>query len=151
MIDTKQFEGLRLHVYTDTTGHKTIGYGHNLQGGNDTNLCKLGLDPKALEMGDISLTPSQADALFALDMDGAHQSLLHIIPDADTYPSTVIAILNDLVFNMGINTFKTFKNTINAFKQKDWKLAADNLEKSLWYRQVKVRGRTIVAALREIE
>ncbi len=146
-IDTKKFEGLRLHVYTCTAGKKTIGYGHNLMGGSGANLIKLNLNATALLNGKQDLTLHQANALFDLDYEDALDMVKVIFPDLDDYPDAVIAILGDLMFNMGASTFKQFNRTIAAFKAKDWVLAASCLSKSKWYAQVGTRSKIIVKTL----
>ena len=150
LINTKQFEGLRLHVYTDSVGKKTIGYGHNLEGGSDKNILLLGLDPESLENGNADLTTSQADDLFDLDMADAHKAVEHLCPNMATFPKAAQDILNDLSFNMGIGTLSTFHRTLNDFNNEDWTAAAEDLENSLWYQQVGNRGKIIVSTLRSI-
>lgn len=149
-VDTKQFEGLRLHVYKDSVGKKTIGYGHNLQGGNNQNIVKLGLSPSSLLEGTLSLTKKQADDLFDLDYSDSKDSVATLIPDIDSMPPLVQNVLVDLCFNMGLGTLSTFHRTLNAFNAKEWGIAANCLQQSLWYRQVGNRSRIICQALRNI-
>ena len=141
-VDTKQFEGLRLKRYTDSRGYATIGYGHNLEGGNDANLGQLGLDSNVEY-----LTQQQADKLFNLDYSDAEDSAKTIFPNLEDYPDLVQAVLTDLVFNMGLHTFKSFMRTIEAFKEGDWHKAADDLKQSDWYEETGDRAKTICNAL----
>lgn len=151
MINTKQFEGLRLHVYTDSVGKATIGYGHNLDGGNSSNLERLGLDRIALRNGTIDLTQEEADDLFTLDMDDAIAAVKTLVPDYDSLPTDAQAVLNDLSFNMGIRTLSGFHNTLESINNRDWQAAARGLENSRWYSQVGNRGRIIVQTLRDLD
>jgi GH24 family phage-related lysozyme (muramidase) len=52
--------------------------------------------------------------------------------------------LVDMLFNLGLTRFLTFKNTIDDIRRGEWGTAADRLRGSLWYKQVKGRARRIV-------
>ncbi len=149
-IDTKKFEGLRLHVYKCTAGKSTIGYGHNLQGGNDNNLDKLNLSKSLLISGSQDLTLAEADALFDLDYADALNDARRLVRKLDSAPPAVKAVLGDLSFNMGYPTLSTFKATLAAFNAGDWKLAGTHLKGSKWYKQVKSRAIAIVKALQSV-
>lgn len=149
-IDTKLFEGLRLHVYRDIVGKATIGYGHNLQGGNDANLIAAGLDKLSLLNGSEDLTEDQADDLFTLDMNDAIAAVKTLVPNYDDLPTDAQSVLNDLSFNMGKGTLSQFHHTLVAFNEQDWQGAADGLQNSKWFSQVGNRGRTIVQTLRDL-
>ena len=60
-----------------------------------------------------------------------------------------VAALLDMSFNLGESRFRKFFNFINAINNRDWKWAAEEAENSLWFRQVKDRGKTIVGLLRD--
>jgi lysozyme len=149
-IDTRLFEGLRLHVYTDTTGHQTIGYGHNLSGGSDSNIEELNIDPDDLRSGDTGLTMAQADALFQLDMADAISAVKTLVPNYDSLDPDAKDVLNDLCFNMGKGTLSTFHQTLADMNDSNYSAAADDLQNSKWYSQVGHRGLTIVRTLRNI-
>lgn len=149
MIDTRVFEGLRLRVYKDTVGKRTIGYGHNLDGGSDLNVIKTGLDPDELRSG-TSITIDQAKEIYDLDMGDVRRWIIRLVPNFTDHPVLVQEILLDLGFNMGQRTLSQFRNTLGAFIRKDYEAAADGLEASRWYEQVKSRGVKIVGALRGV-
>ena len=151
VIDTRQFEGLRLHVYKDSVGKSTIGYGHNLQGGNNAHLEALGLDLEDLLSGDTDLTLNQAEALFQLDMADARVAVKRLVPNLDDMPQVVQDILCDLMFNMGVGTLSKFRNTLEAFNNEDWQRASNGLRQSKWYRQVGHRSRVICNTLDNIQ
>lgn len=149
MIDTRKFEGLRLSAYKDSKGYWTIGYGHNLQGGADRNLLILGLSKSALLNGQ-DLTLEQAEALFELDMSDVKHWIVKLVPNFADQPELIQKVLLDLGFNMGQGTLSQFRNTLKAFIKKDYETAANGLENSLWYTQVKSRGVAIVEAVRSV-
>jgi lysozyme len=55
--------------------------------------------------------------------------------------------LVDMLFNLGLTRFLTFKNTIATIRRGEWAAAADLLRGSLWYKQVKGRARRVVREL----
>lgn len=150
-IDTRKFEGLRLHVYKDTVGKSTIGYGHNLQGGNDRHINQLGLNKNLLINGSRDLTLQEANDLFDLDYENALNDAKKLCPRLDSMPQVIKYVLGDLSFNMGYTTLSTFKRTLAAFNEGRWDDAADALKVSKWYIQTGNRGRTIVNALYNID
>lgn len=149
-IDTKTFEGLRLHVYKDSVGKSTIGYGHNLQGGLDRNLAIIGLSKSALLSGARDLTLDEANQLFNLDMNDARAVAKDLVPNYDELPIEAQSVLDDLSFNMGSYTLSQFHNTLSAFKRQDFKAAASGLQRSKWFTQVGNRGRIIVRTLQDL-
>lgn len=150
-ISTKIFEGLRLHVYMDTTGNRTIGYGHNLETKRSEEIFKkLGLNHYRIATGRLSISPEQAEAIFQIDYHDHRKEVLKLVPNFDTHPKLVQDILVDLCFNLGPTGLSKFKNTLKSFIAKDYKDAARGLQNSLWFKQVKSRGVAIVNALESL-
>ena len=147
-IDTKKYEGLRLTVYKDSKGFKTIGYGHNLQGGLDRHLEILGLDKKELLHGKLSLTKEQAEELYQLDKGHAKSEAEKLVQSFDDHPKLVQEVLVDLTFNMGAGKVGKFKQFINCINKQDYKTAASALKKSKWYKQVGNRSKEIIDLLK---
>jgi lysozyme len=54
------------------------------------------------------------------------------------------AVVVELLFNMGLDKFKTFKNFIQFLSEHRWQHAAEELRNSLWATQVKGRADTII-------
>ena len=71
-----------------------------------------------------------------------------LTPDWDTYPDYVKTVLGNLIYNMGYETLKGFKNTLKLFRAKEWKKAGDGLVHSLWYTQTGTRARELVARMK---
>lgn len=147
LINTRKFEGWRDKVYYCTAGYPTIGYGHNLAGGSDANLIKVGLDKRVLLAG-TRITHAQGEALFVLDMKDVQKWIYKLVPNFDEHPQIIREVLLDLGFNLGQTRLSKFKRTLSAFIRKDYASAATGLESSLWYKQVKTRGVAIVKAVR---
>lgn len=116
-------EGMRLKPYVDTVGKTTIGVGRNLT--------------------DIGI--SQSEALGLLDNDIAKAQ-----DECDKYPwfsglsDARKAAMLSLVFNLGPTRLAGFVKFLKAMAASDWAAAAEELEASKWYAQVKSRGPEIV-------
>lgn len=108
-------EDLRTFPYTDTTGHLTIGVGHNLSNG-------ISIDEAMIILDD--------------DINNKINDLKTYLPYYDSLPSKVQLVLIDMCFNLGIEGLLTFKNTLLLIKTGQYKKAADAMLKSLWARQV---------------
>ena len=122
IANVKQSEGLRLAAYLDTLGNATVGYGHKLAPGHDWS--------------DYVITSDYAEALLEIDLNAA---LLECTPLAEWLrlgaPARQDAVI-ELVFNMGLDGYKTFIRTRNAMATQQWQVVHDNFLASLWARQV---------------
>lgn len=131
----KLHEGFRREVYIDTTGNRTIGYGHNLE--FDNAFTKT------------SVSEQEAEELLKQDIQIAAKQIKRTLPAFDAFSPNRQNALTDMIFNMGGTKFKTFKKMIKAIENKNWEEVAIQAKDSRWYRQVKSRGVTIVRMLRE--
>ena len=122
----KRHEGLRLDVYRDSLGNKTIGYGHLIQG------------PHLIDK-------DMAERLLRYDM--------HLAVDAFfTLPTEIRINLNEnrrrvlmnMIFNLGLPKLLGFKKMLKAIENDDYDGAADEMLDSRWAKQV--RGRAIELA-----
>ena len=154
-------EGLELKPYKCTADKWTIGVGRNLE--------DKGLDEEEIQYllhndsdnyfntstmllessRDISKGITREEALYLLERD-----LEGIETDLEKYSwynelnKVRQKVIIDMVFNLGLSGFLSFKNTIQAIKDKDYKLAAKEMEDSRWYRQVGNRSKRLVKMMR---
>lgn len=84
----KQFEGLRLAAYQDSTGRWTIGYGHT--------------GPDVVQ--GLVWTQGQANAQLALDLGHAYSQMSSLLPDILQLNSSRQTALADFVYNLGVGT-----------------------------------------------
>lgn len=124
--DLEADEGRRLMPYLDTTGHLTIGVGHNLRNGISSRACDLILQD------DIDATVADLDA------NAAWWRRL---------PEPKARVLANLCFNMGWPVLATFRRFLAAMEAGEWATAADELRDSTWWGQVGERGPRTVARL----
>lgn len=75
---------------------------------------------------------------------------LRIIPDLLSHPYVVQTVFLNMVFNMG-NRVATFKNTLGFLRNRNYPQVAENLEKSLWFRQTGARAVELVDRIRTLE
>ncbi len=113
-------EGYRNKPYKDIYGNITIGIGRNLTGKG--------------------LKDYEVEYLFQNDIDDAINDLVKIFKDNFyLFPEPIKIGLIDMMFNMGINRFKTFKKMIKALNEFDFEKASYEIENSKWCNQVKSR------------
>ena len=117
----KKHEGYRDYVYLDTENIPTCGYGHALIEG--------------------SYVPHYvADKFFQQDFRNAINDYNLFNFELDAVRRAVVL---NMLFNLGLCRFKTFKLFINALYAQDYTLAALHMIDSKWYRQVGNRGKEL--------
>lgn len=112
-------EGLRLRPYTDTTGHVTIGYGRNLT--------------------TVGLRPGEATLLCDNDLREAVDLVRTHHPWAASLSDARLAVLVELMFNLGPDRLALFVPTLALLEAGQWDRAADRLRRTKWATQVKAR------------
>ena len=117
----KEHEGLRLKPYKCPAGKLTIGYGHNLE---DNGLTKTACEYILIE--DIEEAKKNFYAVFTKDFFGTLKD------------NQKIALI-DMMFNLGLSRFLTFKKFILAVKQRNFDRASVEIIHSKAYTQAKRR------------
>jgi lysozyme len=121
-------EGCREYPYKDSTGHLTIGIGHNLDAG-------------AIGAGAI-------DALFEQDLKNAIDGARAIWGnDWETFSEHRQLALVNLVFNLGESKFREFYKTIKLIDAGEWAGAAANLLNTKYAKQVGLRAERVALML----
>lgn len=137
----KKHEGVRKFVYDDATG-KTIAEGSFVRGkptiGVGRNLVDRGLSDDEIDyLLDSDINDALADA-----------SKLAFFSQLDPVRK---AAVTELVFNLGLTRMKKFVKFIDFMQQERFFHAGEELRDSLWYRQVKGRGDTIIKQIQSGE
>ncbi len=106
-------------IYTDKTGHPTIGYGYNLS--------VYSYEGKRI---------TKAYGLLTDILKENHKALLSYewYKNLDAMRKMVIL---DLSYNLGLNGLLKFKQFIKAIEDKNYALAVERLQKSPYFNQVK--------------
>lgn len=114
-LKLKEFEGLRLKAYTDSTGHVTIGFGRNLS--------------------DNGITLRMAYSM--LDEDISYH--LDKLSDLDWFnslnESRKVAIVT-MSYNLGLQSLLSFNKMIGFIKKKKYLSASKEIMNSQWANQV---------------
>ena len=134
----KEEEGLRLDVYTDTTGNQTIGYGHNLSSSSgDGALRDLGYNPDSLRNGTQSLTQEDAEKLLKKDAETARDEARNVIPNYNYLCPSAQRVLKEMAFQLGGPSLSKFRKMIAALGKEppDYCEAADEMLDSRWARE----------------
>ncbi|KAL9653389.1 hypothetical protein ABK040_002025 [Willaertia magna] len=121
----KRHEGLVLHVYKDSLGYDTIGYGHLIT----TN-----------ETFPEIITKEQAEELFEKDFKIAYEGAQTIVSNFNNLNNVRQAVLIDMCFNLGVTKLLNFKKMIAAIEKEDFTTAAKEMKNSKWFLQVGKRA-----------
>lgn len=135
MAYIKAKESFKPYAYDDN-GHKSIGYGHQIQPGE--NFPSTGI------------TREEADNLFANDFP-KYLGAAKVIPGYDIAPQDVKDALIDMTYNMGAVWWKKWtddkgNSTIaNNLQKQDYKAIVESIKNSKYATQVGVRARENIA------
>lgn len=159
--DLKRHEGFRPYAYPDPLsplGQKhgsKFGYkparevlaalGANAKDGNPWTV-GYGFTGKDVTP-DTHISQEEADEKLYTEIVEHSQGLYKLVPDWTDAPLYVQSVLVNLIFNMGTAGLGKFTNTLKMFNAGDYKGAATNLTKSLWYSQVGVRAKELTSRL----
>lgn len=116
----KDNEGFREKMYLDTTGHYTIGYGHNLQF--------------------MPITKTTADVMLQEDLSWFVENLPKHLAFFESLDDARKSVLLDMAYNLGLIGLLRFKKFLGYMAQKDYDKAADEMLNSVWARQVGQRA-----------
>eukprot|EP00500_Bicosoecida_sp_ms1_P001776 CAMPEP_0203815028 /NCGR_PEP_ID=MMETSP0115-20131106/7445_1 /ASSEMBLY_ACC=CAM_ASM_000227 /TAXON_ID=33651 /ORGANISM="Bicosoecid sp, Strain ms1" /LENGTH=367 /DNA_ID=CAMNT_0050723917 /DNA_START=75 /DNA_END=1175 /DNA_ORIENTATION=- len=129
----KQAEGYRSCEYMDTTGHRTICYGFNLDAwGASSKVAAVGGDFQKVYNGGC-LSQSQCDSLLAGAVSSAASAARGIF---GSQCSCIEAVLTDMTYNLGSAGISSFTTFISLIKQGKWSAAASDARGTLWCSQV---------------
>lgn len=141
--------GVRTKVYQDSVGIETIGVGFNLRRDDAKKLLKaLDLDHAKLIAGEQEMSKEQAMAFFEVDLAEARKTAAALFPNFDRLSDVRKRVVVDMAFNLGRPRLAGFKKMIEAIGREDFEQAADEMQDSEWYEQVKSRGKTLVKMMR---
>ena len=139
LADLSTEEGYKALLYDDATGKKitagvmvqgnpTIAIGWNVAG----RPCPLDL----------------AQTIARYFIAQTWTELVQKLPWVETLPEPVARAVCDLGFNMGVDKLLTFGTFLSLVQAGKYDQAADDLETTLWWKQVGTRGPKIQARLK---
>jgi len=116
----KRHEGFKGRPYRCTSGKLTIGYGRNIE--------------------DNGITTEEATVLLKNDIKIAEHDAQTFYPPIYDLSESRQYVLIDMAFNLGYNRLSGFRLFRGALLNKDYILAAEEMLKSRWAKQVKNRA-----------
>lgn len=164
-------EGLRLKPYLCTSNKITIGIGRNLEDNPLTpdevmafllarphikvNNTEIKLLRKMLldDFYKNGITKEEAYYLFDNDVKKFSNDLRRTLTWFSDAPVEIQRILLNMTFNMGITRLMSFNGphgTLRMIQGGEYKRAAENLKKSLWFRQVNNRASRLIERLSKV-
>ena len=133
-------EGCVHKIYLDHLNLKTVGIGH---------LCREGEPEYDMEV-DTPVSEERVNELFDKDIAWTVADCYKILPDFDMLPDEVRLICANMMFNMGVNRMRGFKNFLAAVEDRDWGQAAIEMEDSRWHKQVTARADRLIVRMRAL-
>ncbi len=124
-------EGYKDHVYLDSMGNPTCGWGHLLAVGS-------------------KVPEKAAQAFFDQDFREAWANYLALVREFNLNLDGIRrAVLVDMLFNMGLTRVRRFVLMIKALQAEDYNLAAEEMFNSRWRRQTGTRATELIKMMRE--
>lgn len=146
-------EGVRLRSYLDTTGHKTVGIGFNLERDDAQRVFEeVGIAGfHAVKQGQKKLTLEEANRLLDYDLDRIFDEAKLSEVNWEELSLPRKAVVADMIFNLGYHGFLKFKNTRRLIRDGRYKEAGRAMMHSRWAGQVKSRATHLVAMMQDNE
>jgi lysozyme len=123
----KRDEGLRLEVYKDIVGKRTVGYGHNL-------------DANPLPELTFPITEEQATEILQEDAHRIITYLMGKLPWHDSLSDARFGVLANMAFNMGVPGLLAFHHDLADTQAGNYAKAAADMRQSKWYTEVGARA-----------
>lgn len=125
-------EGRVSYAYQDSQGYWTIGVGF--------------LIDKRLGGG---LRDDEINYILNNRVEEALITAQRLVKNFDSLTDNRKVVILSLAYNLGYTKLSKFVNTLKAINEGRWEDAADGLYNSLWYVQVKDRGKRLVEMMRK--
>ena len=130
----KEHEGFRDHIYKDSLGFATIGYGH------------LVLDTDPFIEGQ-SYPKEHLEKVFDGDFNIAKDNANKLIGDIALNHQAKCVII-EMVFQLGIGGVSKFKNMWKALGEGDYQTASEEMLDSRWAKQTPKRAESLSATMK---
>lgn len=138
----KAHEGFRYHIYKDSLGKATIGYGFLV----------AALSPDELKLNGGKAEPMScevAEKILNLKVVRLRKRVLECLPCLASKPQNVQDTLIEMAYQLGLAGLMGFRHTLSCIEAGDYAQAAKNLKASLLYRQTPKRVEDYIRGLRD--
>lgn len=136
----KAHEGFRDHIYKDSLGKATIGYGFLV----------AALSPDELKFNGGKVEPMSrevAEKILNLKVSKLKKRVFQCLPWLQSKPQNVQDTLIEMAYQLGLAGLLGFRHTLGCIEAGDYAQAARNLKASLLYRQTPKRVESYIKAL----
>ena len=126
----KHHEGFVEHVYDDSLGIPTIGYGFAIK--------------------DLVLEEDLCDEILLRKLRILGKSVMGKFPFFDSLPSDCKTVLMEMCYQLGVTGVSKFKKALKAMEDGDWEKAADEMLDSKWAKQTPNRAKEMSNIIRSL-
>ena len=126
----KHHEGFVEHVYDDSLGIPTIGYGFAIK--------------------DLVLQEDLCDEILLRKLRILGRSVMGKFPFFDSLPSDCKDVLMEMCYQLGVTGVSKFKKALKAMEDGDWEKAADEMLDSKWAKQTPNRAKEMSDIIRSL-
>jgi|TARA_R110002073_G_scaffold47737_1_gene129031 lysozyme len=126
----KHHEGFVEHVYDDSLGIPTIGYGFAIK--------------------DLVLQEDLCDEILLRKLRILGRSVMGKFPFFDSLPSECKSVLMEMCYQLGVTGVSKFKKALKAMEDGDWEKAADEMLDSKWAKQTPNRAKEMSNIIRSL-
>ena len=126
----KHHEGFVKHVYDDSLGIPTIGYGFAIK--------------------DLVLEEDLCDEILLRKLRILGRSVMSKFPFFDNLPSDCKTVLMEMCYQLGVTGVSKFKKALKAMEDGDWEKAADEMLDSKWAKQTPNRAKEMSDIIRSL-
>ena len=126
----KHHEGCVEHVYDDSLGIPTIGYGFAIK--------------------DLILQEDLCDEILLRKLRILGRSVMGKFPFFDSLPSDCKDVLMEMCYQLGVTGVSKFKKALKAMEDGDWEKAADEMLDSKWAKQTPNRAKEMSNIIRSL-
>ena len=126
----KKHEGFVEHVYDDSLGIPTIGYGFAIK--------------------DLVLEEDLCDEILLRKLRILGRSVMSKFPFFDSLPSDCKTVLMEMCYQLGVTGVSKFKKALKAMEDGDWEKAADEMLDSKWAKQTPNRAKEMSDIIRSL-
>ena len=126
----KHHEGFVEHVYDDSLGIPTIGYGFAIK--------------------DLVLQEDLCDEILLRKLRILGRSVMGKFPFFDSLPSDCKDVLMEMCYQLGVTGVSKFKKALKAMEDGDWEKAADEMLDSKWAKQTPNRAKEMSNIVRSL-
>ena len=124
----KHHEGFVEHVYDDSLGIPTIGYGFAIK--------------------DLVLDEDIAEEILIRKLEKLKRNATSRFKWLEDMPIEVQEVVLNMCYQLGITGVSKFRKAISAMQEGEWSEAADEMLDSLWAKQTPNRAKELAEAIR---